>query len=625
MPNITRNYSLFSLKLLFIIAVLISLTIALTSTIWGTYVLRKQLLEERKTTIELLLKHTSQVLTPQLKYKVEKEIKRVLEDLLQFDFINGARVTWQEPRFYKDLREIDKILGKKNQKKNPKLEIFVGKMKGKIISYNFGKKEGINAKIEVAIDDTIHEAIVKKALINFTIVSLTLAIILCLLLYLYYYFVTIPILNLARHIKRIREEKTLTPFTKKIKGPKEIEDLLEAFNELVESVNKYRESLEKAIKQWKEEARRAENASQAKTKFLANVSHEIRTPMSAALGMVELLKEADLPEKEQKKLLHLETALKSLKELIDETLNFAKLEAGKEELHEEVFNLKEFCEECIQIFSQELVQKGIQMELNFSENLPQIVKGDRTKIRQILINLLSNAIKFTDKGKISLTVEKIREGENFFFIRFCVKDTGKGIAPENLERIFTPYERLEETFDRPYLGTGLGLAISERLAKLLGGKLWAESKGLGKGATFCLEVPLKKAASDEKSIIAPPKKLKGHVLLAEDNPVNQLYLKKTLQKLGLEVKVASDGLEALEMAEKHEFDLLILDILMPGIDGLEVAKKLREKGFDKPIIALTAHVVAEIERKAQRAGFNDFLEKPITRKELSLKLAKWLS
>ncbi|OAG27380.1 response regulator [Thermodesulfatator autotrophicus] len=620
MRKISKNISL---KTFFVLAIILSFLITIGTILWGTYILRQQLLQEREKTIHLLLRQTVQTIVPPLKYKIKSEVERALKDLLKFEFIKGVKVVWKEPQVYSELKEIDNL---NEREKNGKREIFsieVGEFEGEKIIYKFHDKSGLDGILEVVINDKSYQELIKNVIINFIAIGLLSATILCLVIYFFYYYATIPIIRLANHLREIKSENELTTFPD-IKGPKEIKELLSAFNELVISINKYRRDLEKILEQWKNEAKRSESASQAKTRFLANVSHEIRTPMTAAIGMLEILKE-EYPHFDKEKFSHLEKSIKSLKSLIDETLDFAKLEEGVEEIKEEIFDFREFINEIKYLFSLEIEKKKLDFEIFISPDIPKTFKGDVSKIRQILINLLSNAIKFTDKGKISLKIFPEKVGEKIVWLHISIKDTGSGIDPADLEKIFNPYERLDDSYRKPYPGTGLGLAISKRLAELLGGKLWAESEGIGKGATFHLLIPLKKASENRLLKKEIPHTLRGKILLAEDNPVNQLYFRRVLEKLGLTVVVASDGIEAFEKVSQQSFDLIILDIRMPGLNGLELVKRLRKKGLTIPILALTAHNVHEIEKEAFASGFDDFLQKPISHEELAQKLAKWLS
>ncbi len=615
----------FNVRFVLLTAVILSLLITCGATFWAAHTLKKELLREREENLNVLLAHTAEVLKPLLKFKIKKEIQRVLGELLRFDFVNGARVHWQEPSIYKELRQLDVLLGKDIKEAPPEFEISVGQLKGKIISYPLKEGDETIGFLEIAIDDSPYQKIIQKTVFNFVLTGLLLSLTLVGLIYFYHHLVTRPIVSLANHIERLKEEKRedqLEPFPA-IQAPAEIKQLIEAFNRLIVRINQYQERLESTLEQWRLEARRAESASRAKTEFLANVSHEIRTPITSALGMVELLKEGPLTEEQRQQLKNLTIALKNLNELFNQTLDFARFEVGAPEIKEETFDLKGLVEECLALFKPTLSRKGLEGRLILPDRLPLFV-GDPGKLKQIIINLLSNAVKFTQEGEISLEVKVLRQTPDFYWTRISVRDTGEGIQPDQLENIFVPFERLEETFERPYAGVGLGLAIAQRLAKILGGKLWAESQGKGHGAAFHLEIPLK-LASPKASKELPPKKFTGRVLLAEDNPVNQLYFRKVLEKLGFEVEVASDGFEAFRLAREKEFDLLLLDIRMPGLDGLEVTRRLRQEGYRGVIFALTAHAVSDIEKEAQQAGFDGFLAKPITRKELAQKLAHWLS
>ncbi len=603
-----------------IVLVSVCLFLVFAVTIWGTFLIKKELDRERKETINTLLLHTVRIIKPHIKLMVRGEIEHVAEELLVFEFIKGVRIVWQEPSIYRQIRELDIMLGKNINKEPKQFQIVKGNMNGEIISKSIFDGTKKIATLEVAIDDSIHEHLLKVLWTKFLIIGLFVSIIISFLLYFYYYLVSRPVLNLAEHMKKSGIK--LIPFKEEI-APKEIKDLINSYNYLIESLKHYRKDLINTVKHWQQEVQRAENASRAKTEFLANITHELRTPLTVALGMTELIKEESLTENQKKYIQNLEQSLKTLSELIEDVLSFARLEREKEVLQSEVFDLNNFLEEIIKIFKPAYDNKQLKLRLFVDKDVPRFIEGDQVKLRQILINLLSNALKFTPQGAVELRVTVKEKGEDLVFLHFEVRDTGIGIPPDALEKIFIPFERLEHK-DLP--GTGLGLSICQHLVSLLKGEIWAESPGEGQGASFHVVIPFRKALSKKVSkTLDFPERLSGKVLLAEDNPMTQHFFVKTLEKLGLSVEAVSDGREALRKALSREFDLVLLDIRMPGLDGLEVARRLRQEGFDRPILALTAHAVSEMEAESIRVGMDGFITKPIGRKELARRLSQWLS
>ena len=604
------------------LVICICLIITLGATVCGTYLIKKELDRERKDTIQTLLLHTARIIKPHIKLMVRGEIEHVAEELLSFEFIKGVRITWQEPNIYRQIREMDLLLGKKPEKHPQKFSITKGNLKGEIISTPIVDNYKAIGTLEVAIDDSIHRQLLKNLWTKFFIIGLTVSILLSILLYLYCYLMNKPILHLAEHMKK--KGIKLIPFSEEI-APKEIKILIESYNLLVKHLQHYRKDLINAVKRWQQEVKRAEAASRAKTEFLANITHELRTPLTVALGMAELIKEEPLTPKQQRYLQNLETSLKNLAKLIEDVLSFARLEEERELLQTEVFDLHAFLDELVRILRPQYEAKGLYLRLSIEEQVPRLVEGDPVKVRQILVNLLANALKFTPPGQggAEIVVRVEDEGEDLVRLHFEVRDTGVGILQEDLEKIFIPFERLQQ---KELPGTGLGLSISQHLVRLLKGEIWAESPGLGQGTVFHVILPFKKAPEERKEVEEEETpKLKGRVLFAEDNPVTQLFFVKTLRKLGLSVEAVSDGREALKKALEEKFDLILLDIRMPGLDGLEVARRLRQQGYKGPILALTAHAVSEVEAESLRAGMDGFITKPIGRQELARRLSKWLS
>ncbi len=603
---------------LILLVILVSISLTVGATLWGTYVIKKELAREREENLRTLLLHTVRVIEPHVKLMVRSEIERVAEELLQFDFIKGVRIVWKEPSIYGDIREMDILLGRHPARPPERLEIAKGDLEGEVISLPIVDQGEVIGRLEVAIDDSSHEKLIRHLLERFFFVGLLISLLVAGLLYLYYRWVSHPALALAKHMEEVPEK--LLPFPE-VPGPKEIRTLIDSYNHLVERLNHYREELKAAVKRWQEEAKRAEAASRAKTAFLANITHELRTPLTAALGMAELLADSPLPPEERQYVENLKTSLRTLSRLIEDVLSFARLEAERESLREEDFDLRELLTEIEGLLGPQFRRKGLFLRLEIDPSLPSRFRGDAAKIRQVLINLLANALKFTSEGGAVVRVEGVKKSENLIRLRFSVEDTGIGLPQEALERIFIPFERLA---GENVPGTGLGLSISRHLVRLLGGKIWAESPGPHQGSTFSFEIPLKVAEEAKKA--APEKKsLTGRVLLAEDNEVTRHFFVKTLEKLGLEVTAVDDGKAALKEALSGQFDLLLLDIRMPGLDGLEVARRLRAAGFRKPILAITAHAVSEVEAESLRAGMDGFITKPISREELWRHLSRWLS
>ena len=369
----------------------------------------------------------------------------------------------------------------------------------------------------------------------------------------------------------------------------------------------------------------AEAANIAKNQFLANMSHEIRTPMSVITGFSDILITEELTKTQQTYAELIRNAAKSLLTIINDILDYSKIEAGKLDVAPADYSLKKILGDIDAIMRPLAVEKELPFEIICCEGLPAIIQTDEDRLHQCLINLVSNAIKFTDKGHVHLNVS-MEDKDAKPFIRFDVEDTGIGIPPDMKKHIFESFAQVEKGSTRKYGGTGLGLPITSQLAGLLGGELTFISRK-AKGSTFSLVIPAgvdvtsQTSLAKEKAVrkIIPVKKVRmysGKALVAEDDEGCQVLTKRFLERLGLEVTTADDGEEAIEKAVKGSFDLIFMDVRMPKLNGFEAAKALHRKGITTPIIALTAHAMKGDKELCIQAGCNGYLPKPIDQSQL---------
>jgi len=376
----------------------------------------------------------------------------------------------------------------------------------------------------------------------------------------------------------------------------------------------------------------AERANDAKSEFLANMSHEIRTPMTGVLGVSDLLAGSHLSPPYDNYVRLLQSSAGSLLRIIDDILDFSKIEAGELTLESTPFSLRDALNPVLEIQSQAAAAKGIELRLTVSEELPDLVLGDPLRLRQVVLNLVANAVKFTAEGHVSIKVGPEGPSKRPAMIRFAVADTGIGIPPEALPRLFTPFSQADSSTTRKFGGTGLGLAICKRLVEAMGGRIGVESTP-GPGSTFWFVIPLEPAEVRGAPVGAAsadgPSALTGRrILLAEDNTINQLVATRQLQSLGYEVEVVGNGADALRALEEEDFDLILMDCQMPGIDGLETTRRIRsrEPGDEHvPIIAVTAHAMPQDRDRCLAAGMDDYLAKPYVAQELASALRRWLS
>ncbi|TXC85321.1 PAS domain S-box protein [Luteibaculum oceani] len=378
--------------------------------------------------------------------------------------------------------------------------------------------------------------------------------------------------------------------------------------------------IQEELKQAKE---KAEETAKLKQNFVANVSHEIRTPMNAILGFSRFLMEANVDNELKDYATNIYSSAENLLVLIDDILDFSKLEAGKVKVENTDFDLKSTIQQVYKLFKLKASQKNIGLEVDWDDKVYAAYKGDPYRINQMLINLVGNAIKFTEKGKITISVSVARETKTKQDIEIAVRDTGIGIPKEKLNSIFQSFSQAEGDTTRKYGGSGLGLSIVKNLLNILKGEISVDSE-VGKGSEFTLKFPIKKGnpknLSLSEKVDVEHKTGQGYsVLIAEDNLNNQIITAKLLRDVGFDVKVASNGSEAVDLYDEYTFDLILMDIQMPIMDGLEAMKQIKLKEKNKkstPIIALTAHALVEEKERYLKAGMNDYVSKPFKPDEL---------
>ena len=380
-------------------------------------------------------------------------------------------------------------------------------------------------------------------------------------------------------------------------------------------------------------ANRADAANIAKGQFLANVSHEIRTPLNGVIGLADILEDTPLNPDQREYLDLLRSSGRHLLALIDDVLDFSKLEAGKLELREEEFCLTKFMEEIFAFSAARASVKELDFQGGVSPSTPSCVLGDRFRIRQILTNLLDNAVKFTAAGQIILTVSRVgTDSRGRHTLRFSVADTGIGISKEALEELFEKFSQVDPSLTRQHGGTGLGLAISKELAELMGGEIGVSSPsglaGGGRGTefwftvkvyeTFCLEEDAEPDPDAEPDVLKSERPVGLRVLAAEDNAVNRRVIAAILAGAGIEAHIVEDGAQAVAALEKDRYDAVLMDVQMPIMDGLEATRTIRmmerAKGLPPvPVIALTAHAMPGDRERCIEAGMNEYISKPIDR------------
>jgi signal transduction histidine kinase/CheY-like chemotaxis protein len=431
-----------------------------------------------------------------------------------------------------------------------------------------------------------------------------------------------PVTHITRHARQIGSTGDLSS-SLDLDRPDELGDLAREFDRMVQH-------LAAAKAQAEIQAHRAGAASQAKTEFLAMMSHEIRTPMNGILGCTSLLLDTPLRAEQHEFAQTIKSSAESLLTILNDVLDYSKIEAGGLTLEEMVFDLHAVCEDIRRLLRQPAANRGLALHLEIDADVPQYITGDPVRLRQVVLNLASNAIKFTEIGSVRIEVTR----PDVSRIQLSIVDTGIGISPEQLPRLFKRFTQADSSTTRRYGGTGLGLAISKQLAELMGGTLEASSV-VGTGSTFSVVLPLlaasqpaMPAAVATRTLQLPTEMSPRRILIVEDNVINQRVAEHMLLKLGHTADIARNGHEALARLASNPYDLVLMDCQMPEMDGFEATAQIRDRtslvlDHDIPIVAMTANAFEEDRERCLAAGMNDFLSKPVNRQILADMIEKW--
>ncbi|MFW6046485.1 MAG: response regulator [Candidatus Woesearchaeota archaeon] len=380
--------------------------------------------------------------------------------------------------------------------------------------------------------------------------------------------------------------------------------------------------------------KKIEQASKSKSEFLANMSHEIRTPLNAIVGLSHLMRKTGLTEQQHSRLDQIDDSSRHLLSIINDILDLSKIEAGQIKLSKSDFNLSSLVDTVTSLIGALAREKGLEVNVELND-VPRFLHGDSTRLRQSLLNFVGNAVKFTNEGSITVRTSLLEQEENNLFVKFEVIDTGIGISQESQDKLFKPFEQVENSATRNSGGTGLGLAITKRLSNLMGGDAGVESE-VGKGSTFWFTTWLSHGKNEIKQKINPPsvqiekvlrnRKKKSHLLLAEDNAVNREVARELLEIVGISVDTAENGEIAVKMASEKTYDLILMDIQMPVMDGLTATKLIYQNQTDKktPVLAMTANVFDEGRQDCVDVGMVDFIPKPVDPSQLYSALNAWL-
>ena len=405
-------------------------------------------------------------------------------------------------------------------------------------------------------------------------------------------------------------------------GPAEIAAVAQAFNVTMNERRQLEGDLADALKE-------AQRASKLKSEFLANMSHEIRTPMNGVLGMLSVMEDAPMSDEVRDGFRTMAESAGALMSILNELLDFSKLEAGMLSAERVEFNVRDVVRSAVSPWVAIAGNKDVPLVAAVDPDVEAEVIGDPNRVRQILTNLVNNAVKFTAEGRITVNVKKLT-GDT---VRFEVQDSGIGISDDGLRHVFEPFVQADGTTTRRYGGTGLGLAICKQLADIMGGRIGVDST-MGVGSTFWFELPLpisnakdepEDAVAERARLAAAAVPVTESVLVVDDNMVNQKVAKQMLVKLGYEVSLAGDGVEALRAIDAGDFDLVLMDVQMPVMDGWEATTELRRRGQTIPVIAMTAHALEEDRKRCEEVGMDGYVFKPMNIESLNAEMTRVLA